>query len=65
MAGIVHGNKYADKGCFAEYARAESDLIWAVPDSMSLEDAVSYTTPFVTSLQVSTLFASPLKCTWD
>ncbi|KAJ9113722.1 hypothetical protein QFC20_001745 [Naganishia adeliensis] len=49
VAGMVHGGGYPDKGAFAEYLRAESDLVWSVPKSVSMREAVGVTATFATA----------------
>jgi len=43
VAGAVHGSNRLDNesGAFAEYVRAEADLVWQVPNHMSWEDATA------------------------
>nr|XP_019013228.1 uncharacterized protein I206_01293 [Kwoniella pini CBS 10737]OCF52009.1 hypothetical protein I206_01293 [Kwoniella pini CBS 10737] len=42
VAGSVHGGIYKDKGSFAEYLKAESDLIFKLPEQTKLEEAPTY-----------------------
>ncbi|KAL7420011.1 hypothetical protein Q5752_004975 [Cryptotrichosporon argae] len=51
VAGFVHGGLFDSKGAYAEYARAESDLIWKVPDDVKLEDAATAGVPWITAAQ--------------
>ncbi|GHJ87429.1 hypothetical protein NliqN6_3831 [Naganishia liquefaciens] len=48
---MVHGGARADRGAFAEYARADSDLVWLVPDSVSLREAAGVTATLATAAQ--------------
>lgn len=52
VATMVHGGKYTDIGAFAEYARAESELVWEVPAELALEDAAAFSMGVLTSGQV-------------
>ncbi|TYJ55361.1 hypothetical protein B9479_003976 [Cryptococcus floricola] len=51
VAGTVHGGYFKDEGSYAQYAAAESDLTWVVPESIKLEDAATFGVGWVTSLQ--------------
>jgi NADPH:quinone reductase-like Zn-dependent oxidoreductase len=53
VATVVHGGKFYDKGSFAEYARAENELVWKVPEGLELEDAATYPLALITNGQVS------------
>jgi NADPH:quinone reductase-like Zn-dependent oxidoreductase len=42
VAGLDHGAQYTDRGAFAEYVRAEADLVWKIPsDTVSYEEAAT------------------------
>lgn len=51
VAGTIHGNLYPEQGAFAEYARAQSDLIFAVPEQINMEEAATFGVAWVTALQ--------------
>lgn len=42
VAGCVHGGLYPDRGAFAEYLKAESDLVWKIPEDMDGAEATTY-----------------------
>ncbi|KEY73207.1 hypothetical protein S7711_04172 [Stachybotrys chartarum IBT 7711] len=50
VAGAVHGGLYPDRGSFAEYLKADADLIWRVPDDMPDTDAATYGVSAVTAV---------------
>ncbi|WWC61459.1 uncharacterized protein I303_104043 [Kwoniella dejecticola CBS 10117] len=52
IAGIVHGGIYKDRGSFAEYLRAESDLVFKVPEQLKLEEAATFGIGWGTAGQV-------------
>ena len=56
VACAVHGGKFPDKGAFAQYARAESDLCFKVPDGMGMDAASNFGVPWGTALHVSHLY---------
>ena len=58
VAGCVHGGTYPDRGAYAEYVKAESDLVWKVPDDMPLAEASSFGVPWLTVCQVCLAFTS-------
>jgi NADPH:quinone reductase-like Zn-dependent oxidoreductase len=39
VSAFVHGAYYEGTGAFAEYARADADLVWKVPAATSFEEA--------------------------
>ncbi|KAL1406699.1 Zinc-binding oxidoreductase alcohol dehydrogenase [Vanrija albida] len=51
VAGWVHGGKYKDKGAFAQYVTTDAKLVWHVPDSLPLDQAATFTAPFLTAVQ--------------
>jgi len=51
VAGCVHGGLFEDKGSYAEYARAESDLIFKVPEGQKMEEMAVFGVPWVTACQ--------------
>jgi NADPH:quinone reductase-like Zn-dependent oxidoreductase len=53
VATLVTGAKYPDQGSFAEYCKAESELVWIVPDGLRLEEAAAYPMALITNGQVS------------
>ncbi|KAJ9094128.1 hypothetical protein QFC19_008080 [Naganishia cerealis] len=55
VAGMVHGGMFTDKGSFAEYVRAASDLVWFVPSNLGLRAAAGVTATLGTAAQA--LFA--------
>lgn len=43
VAGVAHANAYPDKGAYAEYVKADPELVWVVPENtFSLEQAAAY-----------------------
>lgn len=53
VAGWVHGGLFPNKGSYAEYAKQESDLLFKVPESISLKEASHFGCAWLTALQVS------------
>ncbi|KDN36241.1 hypothetical protein RSAG8_11004, partial [Rhizoctonia solani AG-8 WAC10335] len=52
VSGFVHGGNYKDRGAFAQYLKAEADLIWKFPTSvLSFEEAATMNCAFWTSIQ--------------
>lgn len=51
VAGIVHGNLYPDQGTFATYTKAQTEVIFKVPDSTPSEEAATFGVAWVTALQ--------------
>lgn len=42
VAAFVHGGNYKDRGAFAEFVKAEADLVWKVPKgTLSHEEAAT------------------------
>ncbi|KAH8901176.1 GroES-like protein [Thozetella sp. PMI_491] len=50
VAGAVHGGMYPDHGAFAEYLKADSDLVWRIPNDMSDHDAATYGVSAITAM---------------
>lgn len=53
VAASLHGGLFTDKGSYAEYCKAPSDLVFKVPEKMSMEEAATFGVPWVTAAQVS------------
>jgi NADPH:quinone reductase-like Zn-dependent oxidoreductase len=52
VAGFVHGTTASPpRGVFAEYTVAESSLVYAIPDSVSFQDAATIPLAFATAAQ--------------
>lgn len=51
VAGFVQGGVGDEYGSFAEYVKAEQDLVWRVPKELSDEDASTYGVAAVTAMQ--------------
>ncbi|KAF8709706.1 NADPH quinone reductase, partial [Rhizoctonia solani] len=52
VAGFVHGGNYKDRGAFAQYTRADSDLVWKFSSSvLSFEEAATMNCALWTSVQ--------------
>ncbi|KAH6721814.1 putative ToxD-like zinc binding oxidoreductase [Leptodontidium sp. MPI-SDFR-AT-0119] len=51
VAGFVQGGITKEHGAFAEYVKAEEDLVWRIPDGVSDEAASTYGVPAVTAMQ--------------
>ena len=51
VAGIVHGNLYTEQGTFAEYTRAQSDVLFKIPEGLSEADASTFGVAWYTALQ--------------
>ncbi|RPD66607.1 GroES-like protein [Lentinus tigrinus ALCF2SS1-7] len=52
VAGVAHGCVYPDKGAFAEYVKADSDLVWVVPkNTFTHEQAAANSAVLWTSVQ--------------
>ncbi len=48
VAGIAHACAYPDKGAYAEYVKADSELVWVVPENtFSHEQAAAYGAAYV------------------
>ena len=42
VAGFTQGGTYSDRGAYAEYVKAEAELIWKIPDgTLSYEQAAT------------------------
>jgi NADPH:quinone reductase-like Zn-dependent oxidoreductase len=50
VAGFVQGGLASEYGSFAEYVKAESDLVWKIPDSISDENAATWGVSGVTAM---------------
>jgi NADPH:quinone reductase-like Zn-dependent oxidoreductase len=50
VAGFVLGGFTSEYGSFAEYVKAESDLVWKIPESISDEDASTWGVSGVTAM---------------
>ncbi|CAE6366180.1 unnamed protein product [Rhizoctonia solani] len=52
VAAFVHGGNYKDRGAFAQYAKADSDLVWKFsPSTLSFEEAATMNCTLWTSAQ--------------
>ena len=51
VAGFVQGGVSQERGAFAEYVKAEEDLVWRIPAGVSDEAASTYGVPAVTAMQ--------------
>ncbi|CAE6363335.1 unnamed protein product [Rhizoctonia solani] len=52
VATFVHGGNYKDRGAFAQYAKADSDLVWKFsPSALSFEEAATMNCALWTSIQ--------------
>lgn len=52
VAAFVHGGNYKDRGAFAEFVKAEADLVWKVPKgTLSHEEAATLGCAFWTAAQ--------------
>ncbi|KAJ1308344.1 hypothetical protein OPQ81_004054 [Rhizoctonia solani] len=52
VAAFVHGGNYRDRGAFAQYAKADSDLVWKFsPSTLSFEEAATMGCALWTSIQ--------------
>lgn len=51
VAGFVQGGVTTEYGSFAEYVKAESDLVWKIPATISDEDASTWGVSGVTAMQ--------------
>ena len=48
VAGVAHGCTYPDKGAYAEYVKADSELVWVVPkNTFGEEQAAAYGVAYV------------------
>jgi NADPH:quinone reductase-like Zn-dependent oxidoreductase len=50
VAGFVQGGLISEYGSFAEYVKAESDLVWKIPETISDEDAATWGVSGVTAM---------------
>lgn len=55
VSGVTHGSLYDDRGAFAEYTKVYSQLVFNVPDNLSMEEAASFGIPWGTTLQAMVL----------
>ncbi|KAJ9122536.1 hypothetical protein QFC22_001965 [Naganishia vaughanmartiniae] len=51
VAGMVHGGAFPDKGSFAQYLRATSDLVWSIPSHFGLREAAGISATLGTAAQ--------------
>ncbi|RSH95675.1 hypothetical protein EHS25_000767 [Saitozyma podzolica] len=51
VAGCVHGGLFEDKGSYAQYLRAQSDLVFKVPEGLGMAEAATYGVAWVTACQ--------------
>lgn len=51
VAGFVQGGVSPEYGAFAEYVKAESDLVWKVPQEINDETAATFGVPACTAMQ--------------
>ncbi|KAG9096729.1 hypothetical protein FS749_007852 [Ceratobasidium sp. UAMH 11750] len=52
VAGFVHGGMYKDRGAFAQYTKAQANLVWKFsPSSISFEEAATMNCAFWTAIQ--------------
>jgi len=52
VAGGVHGGVFPDIGSFAEYVRADAEILWKIPeDTLTMEEAATFGVGFLTSVQ--------------
>lgn len=51
VAGIVHGNLYPYQGTFATYTKAQSEVIFKIPDGLDVSEASTFGVAWVTALQ--------------
>lgn len=51
IAGVVHGGLHTDRGSYAQYLKAEGDLAWKIPDSVTDQQAATYGISAVTAMQ--------------
>ncbi|KAH7409111.1 chaperonin 10-like protein [Cadophora sp. MPI-SDFR-AT-0126] len=50
VAGAVHGGLYPDRGSFAEFLKADGDLVWKVPNTVRDEEAATFGVSAVTAM---------------
>merc|ERR1711939_974735 len=51
VAGFTQGGVTKEHGAFAEYVKAEGDLVWRIPEGVSDEAASTFGVPAVTAMQ--------------
>ncbi|KAG8699923.1 hypothetical protein FRC08_005031 [Ceratobasidium sp. 394] len=52
VAGFVHGGMFKEHGAFAQYTKAQADLVWKFsPSSVSFEEAATMNCAFWTAVQ--------------
>ncbi|CAE6477090.1 unnamed protein product [Rhizoctonia solani] len=52
VGAFVHGGNYKDRGAFAQYVKADSDLVWKFsPSTLSFEEAATMNCALWTSIQ--------------
>ena len=52
VAGTVHGGTFKDKGAYAEYLKADADMIWKVPEGMDMGAAATWGVAATTAAMV-------------
>lgn len=50
VAGVVHGGLFPDRGSFAEFLKADADLVWKVPKNVRDEEAAMFGVSAVTGM---------------
>ncbi|KAF2186056.1 putative ToxD-like zinc binding oxidoreductase [Zopfia rhizophila CBS 207.26] len=55
VAGFVQGGVSEEYGSFAEYVKAEGDLVWRIPEGVSDEEASTYGVSAATAMQALNL----------
>lgn len=58
VACTVHGGLFKNKGAYAQYAKAQSDLVWKVPQGLDMDKASTFGVAWVTACQVSTRYSA-------
>jgi NADPH:quinone reductase-like Zn-dependent oxidoreductase len=56
VAGFVQGGVGPERGAFAEYVKAEEDLVWRIPAEISDEAASTYGIPAATAMQALNVY---------
>lgn len=51
VAGFVQGGVTKEHGSFAEFVKAEADLVWRIPQTTSFESASTFGVPAATAMQ--------------
>lgn len=55
VAGAVHGGLYPDRGAFAEFLKADADLVWKIPGNVDDAEAATFGVSAVTAMQALNL----------